>query len=158
MRSSKNPPEDLQSAMVSADAGFTRNISEGQYFMTISDVHVESRGTTISCREHSYPRNHERTDPKGLIRGTPKMDFVRGIVVIKIFGRYRIEILIDSMGEDGTQSRVAVTRSVERYATELALNHTKPVHCDEGSAVDRTPRTVPYHFHMVAERRLPRDV
>ena len=56
-----------------------------------------------------------------------------GSIGHKNFDRYGIEIKIDSVRNDGTQSWVVISRSVDKYVTELALDHTQPMHCDERS-------------------------
>ena len=65
-----NCPEDLQSRKACDDAGFARNVSQGQFVMTIPDL--EGDGSTCSCRELTYPRSDERSQPKGFIRGNTK--------------------------------------------------------------------------------------
>ena len=50
------------------------------------------------------------------------------------FDRCGIEIEIDEMKRVGTQSCVVISRSVEKYVTEHALDHTQPMHHDEMSA------------------------
>ena len=51
-------------------------------------------------------------------------------MVTKHFDRYGIEIKIDSVQEDQTQSWLSAG-CVDKYVTELAVDHTKPTHFDE---------------------------
>ena len=59
------------------------------------------------------------------------------VLVTKHFDRYGFEIKIDSMMNDGTQSWVVISRGVEKYVTEGALDHTQPKHCNERSGGTR---------------------
>ena len=59
------------------------------------------------------------------------------LLFTKHFDRCGIEIKIDEMKRDGTQSCVVISRSVEKYVTEHALDHTQPRHHDEMSASAR---------------------
>ena len=53
-------PEDVQLMQISEDAGFTRSISAGQFFVTNAAVKLEGHVVVSSCREHRHPRNHKR--------------------------------------------------------------------------------------------------
>ena len=55
------------------------------------------------------------------------------VLVTKHFDRYGIDIRIDSMMSDGTQSLVVISRVVEKCVTELALDLTQPMLCNERS-------------------------
>ena len=52
-------------------------------------------------------------------------------VLIKVqFGRYGIEIKIDSLAGDGSKSWVVISRGVERFVTELSPDCTEPMNVD----------------------------
>ena len=115
------PTQDLQ-----------ENVSEAQHSITIPNVHVKGYGTTSSWREDTYPWNDERLYLKVFFRGNFKIGLVRGKLVTKRYDRHGIEIIIDSQVDDGTQSWVVISREVEWFVTELALDHRDPIHHEEG--------------------------
>ena len=96
------------------DPGFMRNVSEGPFFMTIPDVHLEGYGPTSSCREYTYPRNDDRSQPKGFFRSNTKIGLELEGFVTKYFDRSGIESKIGSMQDDGTQSWMVVSRGVDK--------------------------------------------
>ena len=122
-----NLPEDHQLTKACNDAGSMINVSQRQFFVSIPDVQLEGNGSTGSCRESSYPRSDDRCQPKGLIRGNTKIGPVLEVMVAKLFDRYGLENKIGSMQEDGTQSWMVISRGVDKYVTELAVDHTKPI-------------------------------
>ena len=74
------------------------------------------------------------TDPKQFLRGNTKIGPVLEVKITKEFDRRGIEIKIDSMQKDGTQSWMVISRGVGKYVTELAVDHTKPFHYEEASS------------------------
>ena len=46
----ENLPEDRQLTKACNDAGFMRNVSRKQFFITIPEVHLPRNGSTSSCR------------------------------------------------------------------------------------------------------------
>ena len=52
----------------------------------------------------------------------------------KHFDRYGIEIKIDSVQEDGTQSWMVLSSGFHKYVNDLAVDHTKLILCDEPSS------------------------
>ena len=77
----ENLREDLQLTEACDDAGFIRNVSPGQFFVTIHDIH----------------RNDDRSEPEVLIRGNTKFGQVMEVKITKHFDRQGIDIKIDSM-------------------------------------------------------------
>ena len=57
---------------------------------------------------------------------------MRSELVTKRYDLHGIEIMIDSIVDYGTQSSVVISRDVEWYVTELALDHPDPIHHEEG--------------------------
>ena len=54
------------------DAGFLNVVEIGQYFMT-KDTAEFSQFHAGACREYTLPREEEASQPKGWIKGTPKL-------------------------------------------------------------------------------------
>ena len=86
-----------------------------------------------------FPRSDGRCQPKGFIRGNTNIGPVLEVPVTKHFDRYGTEINIGSMMTDGTQSWVVINRDIDKYVTELALAHTKPIHYDAASTSTEKP-------------------
>ena len=72
--------------------------------------------------EYKYLRNDDKAYPKDIINN--KIGPVLEVLVTKHFGRYGIVMNIDSLANDGTQSRVVIS-SVEKYVTQLPLWTTR---------------------------------
>ena len=112
-----------------------RNVSQGQFFFYNSSCSCgRIYGSTSSCREYTYHRSDERSQPKGSIRGNTKIGQVLEVMVTKRCYGYGIEIKIGSVKKDGTRCCMVISRGVDKYVTELAADHTKPIHYDEASS------------------------
>lgn len=61
------------------------------------------------------------------------------VLVTKHYGRYGVEIQINSLANDGTHSWIALSRSVERYVTELALDCAEPIRNNEDKVSSGSP-------------------
>ena len=129
----ENVPEDLQPIEACDDAGFKRNVSLGHFFVAIHDIQMAGFGCTNSCREYSHLRNDHRSEPKGAIRGNTKFGPVLEVKVTKDFDLSGIEIKIDSLQKDGTQSWIVISRGVNKYATELLEENRRPINYEGAS-------------------------
>ena len=113
-------PEDLQLTKAWDDAGPIRNVSGGQIFATVPDVHVVGQGSTSWCREYMYFRSDNRSQPKEYIRSDNKnMSGIWQSRLPKPCDRHGMERKIDSMQKDGTQSWMVLNRGVDKYVTNL---------------------------------------
>ena len=106
-------PEDLPLTKACDDAGFMRNVSQGQLLISIPDVHLEGYGPTSSCREYTYPR---------LTRGNTKIGPALEVMVTNVLTVMEIEIKIDSMKKDVTQPWMAVSRGVQSRGSHKACS------------------------------------
>ena len=66
----------------------------------------------LSCREYSLLRNDDSSKVKGSIRGNTKIGPDHQ-------NRYGIEIRIDSLSNDGSQSQVMINTGLNKYVTEM---------------------------------------
>ena len=103
-RKIENLPEDIRVSKAGDDAGFMRKVYLGQCSVTIHDIELAGFGCAGSCRECTSPRDDEKSKSKGWIRGNTKIDPVLEAKVVNYLKRYGIELKIDSMHYDGTQS------------------------------------------------------
>ena len=55
------------------DAGFLNVVEIGQYFMTKDTAKCSQFTDAVACREYTLPRNEDTSEPKGWIKGTPKL-------------------------------------------------------------------------------------
>ena len=74
------------------------------------------------CREYTRPPDHPETYTKGSIgvntRIGPALDAIANIV----HGMYGMEINIQSMQRDGTESWVVIIRGIEQYVVECTID------------------------------------
>ena len=56
------------------DVGFLNVVEIGQYFMTKDTAEFSQFTNAVACLEHTLPRDEETSEPKGWIRGTPKLE------------------------------------------------------------------------------------
>ena len=71
-------PEHIRVGKASDAAGYLRNRSLGQYFMTIHDMDLTGFGHAGPCREYTSHRSDEASTPKGWIRVNTKIGSVFG--------------------------------------------------------------------------------
>ena len=55
------------------DAGFLSTVEVGQCFMTKDTEEFSQFTDSVACREYTLPRDEDSSEPKGWIRGTPKL-------------------------------------------------------------------------------------
>ena len=88
--------------------------------MTISDAHLTGYDSTNSCREYTVPRSDERVQPKRISSQHTNWSSI-GSHGHKYFDRYGIQIKIDSLKKEETQSWMVSSRRVDKYLTELRI-------------------------------------
>ena len=116
----KNLAEDVKLTPMSDDAGSTRSVSVGKFFVTTSAFMLDY-GVSSSCREYTYPRNDDRAYPKNIINNNTKIGPVLELLVTIHFDRYGIGMKMDSLVKDVTQCWVVISRDVEKCVTELPV-------------------------------------
>ena len=112
----------------SEDAGFMIKISPGESFMTIHDMDLTGFGYAESCREYTSSRSDKRSIPKGLIRGNTKVGSEMEVKVTNHLEHHGIEIMIDSMQNDGSQSWIVISRRMDKCVNELPEETGKSCH------------------------------
>ena len=78
-------------------AGFVREVSIEQYFLTIHDANDGFGGNTGSCREYTLPRDDQDSELSGWIRGHTKIGPVRQVRVTCCLDQCGSEIQVPSM-------------------------------------------------------------
>ena len=112
---------------------------EGQYFMTIHDVEMAKLGCPGPCREYTLPGDSDLSRPKGWIRGNTEIGPALEVTVTYHRGRYGIEIRIDSMQNDGSQSWVVISRGMNKYVTRMPEGIEESPDNVEANATNSTP-------------------
>ena len=92
-RNSQIFPEQEKLTKLCSNAGFSKNIEKGQFFITLDDDTLDK--LMGSCREYTLPRNDESSQVKGWIRGNTKIGPVLEVKVCYHQERYGVEIKIE---------------------------------------------------------------
>ena len=66
-------------------------------------------GITNTCRGYTKPRDELKAEPKGVIGDCTKLGPIYNVLRTRHYGRYGIEVLIDSLTNDGSQSWVVIS-------------------------------------------------
>ena len=98
-------PDDQKLSKLCKDAGFLKEIENGQFFITIEEG---SEVMQTACREYTQPRNLTTSRPRGWIRSHTKIGPVLDVKLYPHEGRHCIDIMIESLFKDRTVSRVRI--------------------------------------------------
>ena len=87
----------------------------------------------LKCMSRLHPssRTFGRVTPKNPVDSIPNLAQPWTFIVTKKNDMYRVEIKINVMKRNGTESWVVINRSVGRYVTELNLGHYDPANSDQ---------------------------
>ena len=105
------------------DAGFISVVEIGQYFMT-KDTGEQCYAK--ACREYTFPRSEESSQPKGWIQGNTKIGPVVEITTSCLYGKHGVEIRIWSLNEDNSQSRVRISHQSSKFVIDSNNNTEVP--------------------------------
>ena len=105
------------------EAGFMRVVEAGQYFVTRSAN--EFLQQTIACREYTFPRDDKASQPKGWIRGNMRIGPVLEVTTSFQHFKYGIEVRIESVNEDNSQSWVRISYGTVKYVNDSIKVDTK---------------------------------
>ena len=111
-------PEYQKLTKPCSDAGFLKNIRNGQFFITHEEEGPDDMQT--SCREYTLPRSEE-TSRVGWTRRNTKIGPVLDVMVCFHQGRYGVEIMIESSFRDRTGSWVRNVNGINNYVTEASV-------------------------------------
>ena len=108
----KSLPEAAKLTQVCQDAGFTKTVAKavakGQFFVTRSAIEVEGQGIT-ACREYTHLRSEFKSSPKGRIGNNTKTGPALDVLVTEQFDHCGVDVKIDSLATDGSQSCVVIS-------------------------------------------------
>ena len=80
-----------------------------------------------TCRQYTFPRSDESSQPKGWIQGNTKIGPVLEITTSCLFGKHRIKIRISSLSEDNTQSWVRISHGSNEFVIVSNNNNNTEV-------------------------------
>ena len=73
----------------------------------------------MACREYTFSRDEDTSEPKGLIRGNTKIGPVLEVTTCCLQGKYGVEIRIMSMNKDNSHSWVRISHGLNELVTNL---------------------------------------
>ena len=131
----ENLPEAATVATVSV-----RTVSVGQFLMTRSELKLRVCFATQVYVANVPILETTLTCSKGSIGVNTKFGASLDGIGTKWYDLYGVEIKLNSLKEDGTMSWVVISRDIERYVLELALNHVDPMRFDQHTMSSARPR------------------
>ena len=96
---------------------------------------------TTTCREHSATRDDPTAEAKGVLGDNTIFGPVHDAQNTLHYGRYSIEVQIDSVRGDGTKLWVVISRGVDRYVTEMSAGCKQFVHPETVALKDASSST-----------------
>ena len=82
------------------------------------DVDDGFGGTTGSCREYTLPRDHQDSEPIGLVNGHTRIGPVLQIRVVCCLDQHGIEMQVPSTSRNGSDSWILISRGPHPYVDE----------------------------------------
>ena len=74
----------------------------------------------VACRVYTLPREENLSEPKGWIRGNTKIGPVLEVTTSYLQGKYGVEIRIESMNKNHSQSWVRISHGLNKLVTDLS--------------------------------------
>ena len=105
------------------EARFMSVVEVGQYFVTRSAS--EFLLHTVACREYTLPRDDPASEPKGWIRGNTRTGPILEVTTSFQHFKIGVEVRIQSMKEDNSQSWVRISYGTVRYVNNYIKYDTQ---------------------------------
>ena len=112
-------PQQDRLIKICTDAGFLKTVEVGQYFMTEDTEEFSQFTESVTCREYTLPRDEKSTHPKGWIRRNTKIGPVLEVTTSYLQCKYGVEIRIDSVNKDNSDSWVRISHGLNKLVTDL---------------------------------------
>ena len=125
------------------EARFMSVVEVGQYFVTRNASEFLH---TVACREYTLPRDDPASEPKGWIRGNTRIGPILEVTTSFQHFKYGIEVRIQSVNEDNSQSWVRISYGTVRYVNNYIKYNTQSL------ADPREEEFVPTSSGVVAAR------
>ena len=107
--------EDQKLSRLGSEAGL-RLVEVGQFFQTLPSPRGEANLSL--CREYALPRDRKGTKIKGWIESDARFVPVSDIKVCKTHGRYSVEVQVQSLFKDQTESWIRNVNGVDKFVRE----------------------------------------
>ena len=104
------------------EAGFMRVVEVGQCFVTRNASEFQH---TVACREYTLPRDDPASEPKVCIRGNMRIGPILEVTTSFQHFKYGIEIRIESVNKDNSQSWVRISYGTVRYVNDYIKYNTQ---------------------------------
>ena len=119
-----NLPGELRMIKLCSDAGFMKTVVRGQYFVTIDEAELAKLDCLGSCREYTLPRDDELSKAKTDPWKRRSLQYWR-LRVSNHHGRYGIEITINSVLDDGSQSSFMIFKLLNKDVPGMSEKKTR---------------------------------
>ena len=83
-----------------------------------------SQFNSVACREYTLPRDDQASQPKGWIQGNMRIGPVLEVTTSFQHFKYGIEIRIESVNQDNSQSWVRTSYGTIKYVIDSNYNNT----------------------------------
>ena len=103
--------EDQKLSKLCSDASW-KLVERGQYFHTRDTE--EGKEMQHICREYTMSRNEKKTRARGWILKITRIGSVLDIKICRLEDQYSIEVLVQSLFQDRTASRVRIVNGVDK--------------------------------------------
>ena len=114
-------PEDKLSKFCK-EAGFMSVVEVGQYFVTRNASEFLLR--SVACREYTLPRDDPASEAKGWIQGNTRIGPILEITTTFQHFKFGVEVRIQSVKEDNSQSWVRISYGTIRYVNNYIKYNT----------------------------------
>ena len=105
------------------EAGFMSVVEVGQYFVTRNASEFLLR--SVACREYTLPRDDPASEPKGWIQGNTRIGPILEVTTSFQHFKFGVEVRIQSMKEDHSQSWVRISYGTIRYVNNYIKCNTQ---------------------------------
>ena len=105
------------------EAGFMRVVDMGQYLVTRNASEFLLR--SVACREYTLPRDDPASEAKGWIQGNTRIGPILEVTTSFQHFKFGIEVRIQSMKEDNSQSWVRISYGTVRYVNNYIKYDTQ---------------------------------
>ena len=116
----ERPSQQNRVIKICTDAVFLITVEVGQYFMTKDTEEFSQFTESVACREYTLPRDEKLSDLKGWIRGNTKIWPVLEVTTSYLQGKFGVEIRIESVNKDNSQSWVRISHGLDKLVTDLS--------------------------------------
>ena len=97
----------------------------------------------MACREYTFPRDDESSQPRGWIQGNRRIGLVLEVTTSKMYGKHGIEIRIWSLSQDNSHSWVRISYGTNKYVVDSNYNNTEvPAHLPEEQASQSSVKVI----------------